>query len=277
MRRVARFHLLSLLCGLGVLNCGGGPLELAGTVERRILELGAPVSEVIVEIPVAVGDHVAAGDVLVRLDSTVAEAELRAVEAGREAAEAGLREAESEYQRFEGLRKSRVATPQQLDEARRALDEARSLLAERQAREAQATKRLADLTIRSRDAGEVDQLPFEVGERVPPGGVTAVVLAEARPWVRVWIPARVVARIRPGNKARVKVQGLDVWLDGSVIEVAHQPTYTPHYALTERESAHLVFEARVEIEGAPEDLRPGLAARVRLRPGALADEATQAK
>ena len=34
--------------------------------------------------------------------------------------------------------------------------------------------------------------------------------------------------------------------------------------LTERESAHLVYRARVVLEDAPHDLRPGLAARVEL-------------
>jgi HlyD family secretion protein len=261
------------LCGAVLVACGESSLDLAGTVERRILELGAPVSEVIVDIPVAVGDAVAAGDVLVRLDSTVAEAELRAWQAAKEAAQATLREAEREHQRFEGLQRQRVATPQQLDATRRALDEARALIAEREARAAQATKRLADLTITARAAGLIDQLPFEVGERVPPGGVTAVVLADESPWVRVWIPAHSVVRVNPGDAAEVRVEGLAGWLDGTVIEVAHQPSYTPHYALTERESAHLVYEGRVAIVGAPSDLRPGLSARVRI---ALEDAPTVA-
>ena len=74
------------LIGVALLTgCRGDGLDLAGTVERRILELGAPVSEIVVDIPVAVGDRVAAGQVLVRLDTTVAEAELRAWTQGADA------------------------------------------------------------------------------------------------------------------------------------------------------------------------------------------------
>jgi len=51
-------------------------------------------------------------------------------------------------------------------------------------------------------------------------------------------------------------------LPGRVLHVSHQAEYTPHYALTERERVHLVFETRIAIEGAPAWLRPGLPAQV---------------
>lgn len=245
-----------------LLHCSGDDLELAGTVERRILELAAPVSEEILEVAVEIGDRVEAEQVLVQLDQEVAAAELRASEAAQAAAAASLEAAEREFARFEGLRRSRVATEQQFDTARRNRDEARSLLAEREARVAQAEKRLEDLTIRAHRDGIVDQLPFEAGERVPQGGVVAVVMATHRPWVRVWVPARAASRLRPGAEAVVRVEGLDGALAGRVVEIAHEPTYTPHYALTERESAHLVYETRVDLDDAPPDLRPGLPTRV---------------
>jgi HlyD family secretion protein len=83
--------------------------------------------------------------------------------------------------------------------------------------------------------------------------------------VRVWLPARAVARTKPGNPARIEIEGLDGRLPGRVLDIAREPEFTPHYALTERESAHLVYETRVVIDEAPEGLRPGLPARVRLR------------
>ena len=140
--------------------------------------------------------------------------------------------------------------------------------AEREARIAQARKRLANLTIRTHAAGVVDQLPYEVGERVPAGGVVAVVMAEEKPWVRVWLPARVVAQVGNETTAEVRVEGLGEPLEGVVSYVSREPEFTPHYALTERESAHLVYESRILLKDAPADLRPGLPAQVRLRLGA---------
>lgn len=272
MRRVSSLPLAGLLPLTLLLlgSCGDESLHLVGTVERTTLELAAPVSEVIVEIPVARGDRIAADAVVVRLDNAVAQAELRAYEAAHAAARATLTEAEGEFQRTEELRRARVATPQKLDAARRARDEARALVAEKEARIAQASKRLEDLTVRTHFPGVVDQLPYEPGERVPAGGVVAVVLADEKPWVRVWLPARAVARADLDSPAQIEIEGFEAPLSGRVVEISRESEFTPHYALTERESAHLVYETRIVLDDAPTELRPGLPARVVL----ALDEAT---
>jgi HlyD family secretion protein len=95
----------------------------------------------------------------------------------------------------------------------------------------------------------------------------AVILADSPPWVRVWLPARIVTRTPVGSSARVRVHGLDKDLTGRLIEVAREPEFTPHFALSEREREHLVYRARVEIVDAPPGLRPGLPAEVHLPGG----------
>ncbi|MEZ5332159.1 MAG: efflux RND transporter periplasmic adaptor subunit [Thermoanaerobaculia bacterium] len=255
--------------GLALLGCSSHEdLDLAGTVERKTLELAAPISEVVVDIPVRIGERVQEGQVVVRLDDSVASAELAAAKAAHAAAQASRIEVDQEFSRIEGLHGARVATRQELDRARRAKDEATALVAERDARVAQARKRWEALTVRSWGDGTIDQLPFEVGERTSAGSVVAVVLADDEPYVRVWIPARAASRLTPGATASIRVEGLDEPLHGELELINREPTYTPHYALTERESAHLVYESRVRILDAPEGLRPGLPARVTLEPGA---------
>ena len=261
-----------LLPALWLNGCGPDEVELVGVVERRVLELAAPISEVIVDLPLAEGEKAQAGQIVVQLDAEVVSADLRAQEAAHAAASAQQMQAEGAFRRQEELRRSRVATQQALDDARRLRDEAAALVAEKEARIAQARKRLKDLTIRAHAAGVVDQLPFEVGERVPAGGVVAVVMAEDAPFVRVWLPARAVSRIAKNAPALVEVEGLAKDLHGHVTFVAREQAFTPHYALTERESAHLVYESRITLDDAPEDLRPGLPARIRV---ALSDSGTE--
>jgi len=262
-----------LASSLLTLSCSGPTrLELVGTVERKTLEMATPVSEVIVAIPVRLGQRVSAGDVLVRMDAEVARAELEASQAAVAAASATLIAAEQEFGRFEDLRRANVAAARQLDEARRARDEALAAVAERKARLTQARKHLADLNIRTWADGFVDQLPFDVGERVPGGGVVAVVLAAESPYVRVWLPARVVSRAARGAPAEISIEGLDEPLTGHLEEVASEPAFTPHYALTERESATLVYESRIVIDNPPEGLRPGLPASLELRLAAHASD-----
>ena len=253
-----------LLLSCGLTGCDSDTVELAGIVERKVLELAAPISEVIVELPVAENERVAADQVVVQLDVEVSSAELRACEAANAASAAALVEAEGDLKRQQDLRRSRVAAQQALDAAQRQRDEALAVVAEKAARTAQARRKLNDLTIRSRLSGFVDQLPYELGERVPAGGVVAVVMADENPWVRVWLPARAVARVGVGSAAEIRVEGLEGSLRGTLSHIAREPEFTPHYALTERESAHLVYESRVLLEDAPDDLRPGLPAQVRI-------------
>jgi HlyD family secretion protein len=92
----------------------------------------------------------------------------------------------------------------------------------------------------------------------------AVVIADDKPWVRVWLPARAVVRVSIGQEAKVKVEGLDPWFDAKVEHVSREAEFTPHYALTERESAHLVYETRVRLTDPKRDLPPGIPARVRI-------------
>jgi HlyD family secretion protein len=248
-----------------LVSCGTehDPAPLVGTVERTEVEISAPVSEILVELAVTRGSRVEVGDLVARLDDTVARAERDAASARLTAAGAARKETRRELARIRGLRRSAVASPQDLDRARLAHDEAVAREAEAQARVVQANRRLAEHTLTAPVSGVVDQLPFDRGERVPPGGVVAVLCADGLPWVRVWCPARALALLSLGSRAEIRVHGIEKPLRGRVIDVAREPAFTPHFALTEREREHLVYEARVEIVDAPDGLRPGLPAEVR--------------
>jgi HlyD family secretion protein len=189
---------------------------------------------------------------------------LVAAQAALAAAEASVLEAMEGFRRAERLAKSRVGSTQELDRARSRRDEVLAVVAERKARIAQANRRLEDLTMRPLAGGVVDQLPFEIGERVPAGGVVAVIQTDEKPWVRVWLPSRAVGLLGGEAEARIEIEGFDEVLTGQLLDVAREPEFTPHYALTERESAHLVFQARIVLDNAPAELRPGLPARVDL-------------
>lgn len=258
------------LAGLATCAPRGDDLVLVGTVERTLVELAAPVSETLVEVRVARGQAVRRGEVLARLDPALAEAEAAHGEAALAGARTGLVMAEHELTRLARLHQSRVASVQDLERAQLARDEAAARLREAEARLAASRHRVEELVIVSPVDGVVDQIPFDTGERMPAGGVVVVVLDDAAPWVRVWVPEGAAVRVRPGTPAAVLVDGLDGPLRGRVLDVAREPEFTPHFALTERDRVHLVYETRVRIEDAPPALRPGLPAQVTLRPDAEA-------
>jgi HlyD family secretion protein len=255
-----------LLLGRPIVSCraADGALRLVGSVERTLIELVAPTSEVIVAVEAVRGQRVEPGEVIVRLDPTLAEAEIARTEAQLAGARTAVTVAQHELERLEQLRAANVASEQALERAQLERSQA---VSQRRALEAaldEARKRRRDLDLATPVAGVLDQIAFDVGERVPLGAVVAVVLADGEPWVRVWIPEDRVVNVRPGTAAAIRIDGLERTLEGSVLDVSREPEFTPHYALTERDRVYLVYETRVAIHDAPAGLRPGVPAEVRL-------------
>ena len=266
-RSIARGAAMLLAAAIGLgMECRAPDrdLLLVGTVERTLVEVAPAASEQIVEIAVERGQHVEAGAVLARLDPVFADADLAGARAAVAGAQTQTEVSLQEYRRMSGLHGRAVVSEEQLDRARLARDEASAALGAAMARMAAAQKRRNDATIRAPVAGTVDQLPFDLGERVAAGSVVAVLLADGKPWVRVWVPERAIAQLAIGTPAEIRVDGFDRAMRGHVLDVAREASFTPHYALTERERVNLVYQTRIEIDDAPPALRPGAPGEVRI-------------
>ena len=264
--RPPEFRSLAALVALAAVACGRPTQDvvLVGTVERTLIDLVAPASERITRIEFERGQRVRVDDVVVRLDASFALAELAGAEAELAGARTGSSIARSDLERARELHPREVISRQQLDRALLARDEAATRLWAAEARVDANRKRVGDLTLVSPVDGVVDQLPFDTGERVPAGAVLAVILQDGSPWVRVWLPERAYSTTGPGREAQVYVDGIGE-LRGHVLDVAREPAFTPHFALTERERVYLVYETRVAIDTAAPSLRPGAPARVTLQ------------
>jgi HlyD family secretion protein len=259
----------TLACLAGACARDDGIVRMVGSVERTLIEIAAPVSETLVELPVRPGSSVAPGAVVARLDATLAVADVAVAAADLARVQAAAELARHDLARARDLRRKRVTSEQDLERADLAAKEAAAHVAQAEARLAAGRKRVVDLTLVAPVSGVVDQLPFDLGERVPAGAVVAVLLRDGEPWVRVWLPERFSALVRPGTPAEVRVDGIAAVLRARVLDVAREPEFTPHYALTERERVHLVYETRIVLDGAPADLRPGMPAEVAIDVRAL--------
>jgi HlyD family secretion protein len=154
------------------------------------------------------------------------------------------------------------STIEQLAQAEASLAEAEALLTD-------VEVRAARLKVRAPIAGHIDALPYELGERPPPGGVVAVLLAEGAPYARVYVPESIRVRVGPGTAARIHVDGVNESYAGRVRTVAHDAAFTPYYALTERDRSRLSFVAKVDLtDPAARDLPTGIPVEVVFDPGA---------
>ena len=151
------------------------------------------------------------------------------------------------------------------------IDQAAAALAAARAQVAGLELTLARHTVRSPRAGVIDALPYELGERPPPGAPVVVLLAAGQPYARVYIPETRRVGIGPGSAATVRVDGADRDWNAEVRHISSQAAFTPYYSLNERERGRLSFLAEVVlIEPEANELPTGMPVEVRLpeaRPG----------
>lgn len=169
----------------------------------------------------------------------------------RDAAEAAVLSAQEELLRLtNGTRK------EQLDYAAAVVQAATAQLALEQ-------HRLSELSIVATRDAYLDSLPWHVGERVSLGATVAVLLANNKPYARVYVPEPWRARLRVGDRRQVKVDGIAQPLTGQLRWIAIEPAFTPYYALNASDRARLVYLAEFDLEEG-EQLPTGVPAQVLL-------------
>lgn len=134
---------------------------------------------------------------------------------------------------------------EQVAQARAQLEEAKATALDAELREQR-------LEVRAPRPGVVDALPYELGERPPPGAVVAVLLADGPPYARVHVPTALRAKIAIGTPARIRIEGIEGEQSGRVRTVSQDAAFTPYYALTKHDRGRLSYVAEVDLidEGA---------------------------
>lgn len=97
-------------------------------------------------------------------------------------------------------------------------------------------------------SGIVDAVNVEHGERPSPGEIVVVLLDARRAYARVHVPAPMRAVLRLGAEARIKIDGVESSLTGSLRWVAADASFTPFYALTQRDRSYLAFLAEIDVD-----------------------------
>lgn len=138
------------------------------------------------------------------------------------------------------------------------IDQTNHQLAQARAQLASAQLDKSRLTLNTITAGIVDSLPFEVGERPRIGDVVAVLLGGDQPYARLYIPEPMRVQIRAGSQLQIAVDGLPGTLSGTVRRVSAEASFTPYFALTERDRTRLSYVAEVTLPSQPQRLPEGV-------------------
>jgi HlyD family secretion protein len=272
---------LAALTAAALVACQGDAAQsrIAGTVEIRQIRLAPLTAGRLVRLLKDEGDSVRAGDTVALLEqpglpSLIAERRARAAGAASRTGEVGAAVAEStraanDLARAGPLRTQGIVSAQQYDGlAAVAAAAASHLQAVRAAPTDAAAARAAlqgtvaisdELVLTAPVDGIILTRYAEPGEAVTAGMPVLSLGVVARPWVRAYVPERLLPRIRLGTRVLIHADGYpDSAFTGTVVEISPQAEFTPRAALTERERADLVFGIKVEVGTGGGRLKAGL-------------------
>jgi HlyD family secretion protein len=265
----------------------------SGVLEAEEVVVSPIVGGRLLQRTVEEGDRVVEGALVALIDTmTLAEAHdlvrvgLAGVAVQRRQAETvlssvgeQLEHAERTRRRLRALVETNAVAQSQLDEAETAVELAgQQVAAARTAFDAlqveerrirlqltSLVRQIGECRVRAPRDGTVLTVYREPGEVVAPGMPIARIADLSELYVRVYIPAPLMGRIRLGGRARIRV---DSWpgreFEGTVVHIADEAEFTPRNVQTAEARADLVYAVKVAVPNPDGELKIGLPADVDL-------------
>ena len=204
------------------------------------------------KMPVNVGDKLAKGQLVARLDNKDYAVLYEQAKAELASAKASLRSAESEYNRTIGLYEKRNASKSQLDTARATAESAKAQVKANNQQVEAARLQLSYTNLYSPQECVVSTIPVKENENVSSGQEVARVNCGKKIEVEVGVPESYIDAVKENQKVTVTLNAIDdSRFSGKVTEISS--------GSSEQASA---FPVTVELDGDHESLRAGLAAEV---------------
>lgn len=225
---------------------------------RRTSQIGAEVRGRILDMQIAEGDRVEAGDPLFSLDPRTYQMVLRQAQAGLDVAAAERKQLEAELVRASTLGRKDVLAKQEVERLTTKLEVAKAY--QRQATEtvAVAQLNLDETVVRAPFAGSVAARLADEGTTalVQPQTIVVILQETAQLEARAAIPESQMARVHVGDRARITVEGappIDAQVD-AVTDTIDEATRT--------------YLVKIGVNNADHRLKAGVFAHVEIMPAA---------
>ena len=220
----------------------------AGTESKLSFKVPGTVQKVNVDI----GSKVKAGQLLIQLDPTDYEIQVKEAENARDMARAAEIQAESNYERVRALYENRSASKSALDAARAGFESAHEQDNIAKKRRKLARNQLEYTSLKAPVAGAVSDVMVEENENVGAGQPVLVLTSGSDLEVKIAMPGILIAQVREGNDVLIVMDAIKgKEFNAKITEVGiASTTYSTTYPVMVR-----------FIETDP-DIRPGMAAEV---------------
>lgn len=127
------------------------------------------------------------------------------------------------------------------------IEQARAQVASLEAQLEQARLRLGEYTVTATRLGRLDSLAFKLGDKPPLHAVVSTLLAGQAPWARIYVPEPWRSRVQSGHTYRVKIDGQEGAFTARLRTISSDATFTPYYALTEKDRSRLTYVAEFDL------------------------------
>jgi HlyD family secretion protein len=248
-----------------------------GRIEADEIDIDTKFAGRVAELLVDIGDMVAPGQIVARMDTRDIEQSLSKSEAQARQAQRGIDEAEAnliqqqtqrtlseqEMERTRSLLKNGWATQEIADQRQQALDgavaaynaaKARVEVAQHALEAAQHDAgfykvKIADNTLVAPKAGRIQYRLANIGEVLPAGGKVFTMLDLIYVYMDVYLPTGEAGKVKVGADARIVLDAYpDHPIPAKVSFVASQAQFTPKTVETKTERDKLMFRIRVRID-----------------------------
>lgn len=232
-----------------------------GTINPvALINVGSQVSGTVVELKADFNDHVKKGQVLLKLDPTIFNAQIRQVEASVASAHASMRLAQANFDRNQRLVAQNYVSALTLDQSRRELDVARANIKLAEAQLARSQADLDNSVIRAPIDGVVIKRTIDLGQTVAASFTTPNLFQIARDLTKMQIDTSVseadVGALKDGQAARFVVDAYpDREFDASMRQFRLAANVVQNV---------VTYNVVLDVENKQELLKPGMTAQVRL-------------
>lgn len=235
-----------------------------GVVEAvRQTVVAAQTPGAVVELNVKAGDHVKAGQLLLRIDARAADQSAAASDAQVLAARAALDVATREFERQKQLFQKKYISQAALDQAESHFKAARAQVAAQAAQAGAARTGAALSTVRAPYAGVVAEVPVQLGDMAMPGRTLLSLYDPGSLRVTAAVPQSLAPRVQ-ADAVRVELPGLPAaqqWPQTARVQVL--PTV---------DAATHTVQVRAELPANVQGVVPGMFARLWLPTAGAADQ-----
>jgi HlyD family secretion protein len=260
----------------------------SGQIEpKRSVEISSDITGRIIEIPVAEGDRVRRGDLLLRIDPSQYEAGVARARALLASAEASLvqtranrDQAQRALDRATELRAQNpnLVSDEQIEQAQTSFDVAQAVasssehqVAQAQAGLEEAQEQLAKTVLRAPMDGEITRMAVEVGEVAVPGtfsratGLLMTVSDLSIIQVAVRVDETDVVRLHMNDSAEVTIDAFpDTSFTGRVTKISQSASQGAAAATAGGTTQAVDYDVEVTLDNPPPGVRPDLSATAKI-------------